>query len=58
VRFLRKDAEGLAQGCAYLLLDDVLARRVGSLAREHVRMLYNRDAVVRRVSAVLTDTAP
>jgi len=50
---LRSDALGLAEACADLLADDVRARRVGASARERVRALYSRDAVVCRVATIL-----
>ena len=49
---LRKDAKGLAEACADLLVDDARARRMGALARERVRALYSREAVVCRMKAI------
>ncbi len=52
---LRRDPGALAQACADLIVDDVRASRVGTAARERVRDLYTRDAVVQRMAAILAD---
>src|SRR6266566_4801676 len=55
---LRCDPRALAQACAELIADDARASAVGTAARERVRELYTRDAVVRRMAAILAgDTA-
>ena len=51
---LRSNATDLAKACAELLEDYVLAHRIGAAARERVRALYTRDAVVSRIRAILT----
>ena len=50
---IRRDPHALAQACADLIADDARASRVGEAAREHVRDLYARDAVVQRMAAIL-----
>ncbi len=55
---LRRDPRHLAQACAELIADDARASAVGTAARERVRELYTRDAVVQRMAAILAgDTA-
>ena len=55
---LRCDPRALAQACADLIADDARASAVGTAARERVRELYARDAVVQRMAAILAgDTA-
>jgi glycosyltransferase involved in cell wall biosynthesis len=51
---LRSSAQGLAEACAGLLEDDVRARDIGASARDRTRDLYSRDAVVRRMCAILS----
>ena len=50
---LRCDPRALAQACADLIADDARASAVGTAARERVRELYARDAVVQRMAAIL-----
>jgi glycosyltransferase involved in cell wall biosynthesis len=50
---LRRDPRGLAQACADLLADGARASRIGTAARQRVRALYARDAVVRRMATLL-----
>jgi glycosyltransferase involved in cell wall biosynthesis len=52
---LRNDAAGLAEACTALLAEDAHAHRIGASARERVRALYSRDAVVRRMRTILAD---
>ncbi|HEY3167795.1 MAG TPA: glycosyltransferase family 4 protein, partial [Candidatus Binatia bacterium] len=51
---IRNDAGALAEACRALLIDYNWATSIGAAARERVRTLYCRDAVIDEMKSILT----
>ena len=52
---IKDDINGIAEACANILFDDILAQRLSNAAKKKVRLLYSRETVINKLKKILID---